>query len=100
MNLTTKQQRKIEKALILLSKTDNSQEVIDLIEMFSKPEIPVMENNIKVLIVGGRGHVLRPYRGDRLSIKELPNYMGTGLALCGVTKKGESLEHWRKRTNN
>ena len=26
-----------------------------------------------------------------------PNYMGTGLALCGVLKKGETLSQWENR---
>jgi len=27
-----------------------------------------------------------------------PNYQGTGLALCGVLKNGETLEGWKKWT--
>jgi hypothetical protein len=47
--------------------------------------------------VAGRTHVLTPYNNTYRGPYPMPNYHGTGMALCGVTKKGESLDKWIKR---
>lgn len=65
----------------------------------------------KILKVAGQEHVLRhvdrsetfylSVGGEKVKNK-LPdaNYLGTGMALCGVLRKGESLKKFLKRTNN
>jgi hypothetical protein len=48
--------------------------------------------------VWGRGHVVCDYPTFRGTKHPQPNYQKTGMALCGVLKKNETLEHWIKRT--
>lgn len=56
-----------------------------------------------LLKVHGREHVLKSpgrERGTKLANGEelpMPNYMGTGLALCGILRQGETLEDFKKR---
>jgi hypothetical protein len=48
-----------------------------------------------IITVSNREHVIcesEPRQGHKQ-----PNYFGTGKSLCGVLKKGETLEHWKKR---
>jgi hypothetical protein len=56
----------------------------------------------KTIIVHGRTHVLtESKRNDNVEDGqtkiEQPNYLGTGMALCGVLRPGETLEEWKKR---
>lgn len=51
-------------------------------------------NEYKVIQVEGRGHVVRDvirWRGDQA------DYQHTGMALCGVLLKGETLRQWIAR---
>jgi len=50
-----------------------------------------------VLQRNGISYVLKIYEGDRPSSWDMPNFMGTGKALAGILKKGETLEEWLKR---
>ena len=49
----------------------------------------------KTTVMQGRLHVIRQI-GERQGYP-LPNFNGTGQALCGLLKKGETLDQWRKR---
>ena len=49
-----------------------------------------------IVTVGTRKHVVCTVT-SRSGGVDNPNYMGTGMALCGVMKKGETLEQWKKR---
>ena len=51
-------------------------------------------NSVEVL---GRTHVVKLHKGSRGQHKGA-NYRDTGMALCGVTKPGETLEQWKERT--
>jgi hypothetical protein len=59
--------------------------------------------NYKVIEVYGRKHVVRsiPSRGGG-SNNALPDadYMGTGMALCGVLNDNETLDEWEIRIAN
>lgn len=50
-----------------------------------------------VLQRNGISYVLKIYEGNRSSPWDMPNFMGTGKALAGILKKGETLEEWLKR---
>ena len=60
-------------------------------------------NTVEVL---GRTHVVKPIDRPKQIIRDgiikieipEPNYRRTGMALCGVTRPGESLQDWIKRT--
>ena len=50
----------------------------------------------KTIGLCGRTHVLRYYR--RMGVGEVqPNYIGSGMALCGVLRDGETLQEWISR---
>lgn len=48
--------------------------------------------------VHGRVHVVCPSGSRHTFMHENANYLNTGKALCGVLKKGETLDNWKKRT--
>ena len=68
--------------------------------------------NYHQLEVNGRIHILKlvdrngqyyfkhqkERRPARMEALPNPNYKGTGMALCGILKKGETLEQWIERT--
>ena len=47
-------------------------------------------------IVHGRTHILSESHNFRGKVYPDPDYMGTGLALVGVLKPGQSLEEFKK----
>ena len=53
-------------------------------------------NYYSSITVNGRIHVLTIPR-DRFGQYKTANFRGTGHALCGVTRKGESLNEWIER---
>ena len=54
---------------------------------------------IKIIKVAGRDHVVCSPSFVRITKSQLANYEGTGMALCGVLKRGETLDSWKQRTN-
>lgn len=56
-----------------------------------------MTFDFETIQVLGRTHVVRHVERPSKHYPE-PNYRGTGKALCGVTREGESLEAWIRRT--
>jgi hypothetical protein len=58
-----------------------------------------MKKIFKVIPVSGRQHVVTNIEARGKGV-ENANYMGTGMALCGVLKEGEALHDWKKRTRN
>ena len=48
--------------------------------------------SMQVLIVHGHKHVIRPFDHDPYP---QPDYRGTGMALCGVLREGQTLDHFR-----
>jgi len=55
-----------------------------------------MSELYSTVVVAGRLHVICEAKDRRGGIHRDPNYMGTGRALCGVLKKGQTLEEWMK----
>lgn len=55
---------------------------------------PIVYDTVEVY---GRTHVVCSIYTYRPSYPD-PNYRNTGMALCGVLKKGETLDGWIKRT--
>lgn len=48
----------------------------------------------KIIKVAGRKHIVTPTE-ERLKGMPVANYMGTGLALCGVLKPRQTLLNWK-----
>jgi|GEM_PF-2048646 len=67
-----------------------------------------MSDDLKIIRLHGRDYVLRPQtRGlnefyNQAVAEPIPNanFAGTGMALYGVLKKGETLDSYRKRRVN
>lgn len=56
----------------------------------------VTHSEYKTIILQGKVQVLRYYR--RMGVGEVqPNYIGSGMALCGVLREGETLQGWIER---
>lgn len=51
--------------------------------------------NYQTIQVHGRTHVICAV--DLRSGYPEPNYMGTGMALCGVIDAGKSLDDWKQK---
>ena len=52
-----------------------------------------MKREYKTLTVEGREHVICTAKNRGPGLPDA-NYMGTGMALCGVLPKGESIDYW------
>ena len=50
---------------------------------------------MQTIKLNGREHILKDV--VRYGVHPDPNFAGTGKALCGVLKKGQSLEDWEKQ---
>ena len=57
-----------------------------------------MSKIFKVISVSGRQHVVTNTESRGKGFDN-PNYMGTGMALCGILNEGETLDDWRTRTH-
>jgi hypothetical protein len=53
----------------------------------------------KTVEVHGRVHVVCSSYSRNISIHDEANYCNTGMALCGVLKKNETLDKWKRRTH-
>lgn len=53
--------------------------------------------NYQIINVSKRQHVLTAASTREGTIFPEANYLGTGLALCGVLKKDQTLEKWIKK---
>lgn len=56
----------------------------------------VTQGEFKSVIMHGKIHVLRFYRRMGSQLPQ-PNYIGSGMALCGVLRDGETLQEWISR---
>lgn len=52
-----------------------------------------MNKLYSTVVVAGRLHVLCEAKERKGPYRD-PNYMGTGRALCGVLRRGQTLEEW------
>jgi hypothetical protein len=52
---------------------------------------------LETIEIAGRLHVVTPVDGRENSAYPMPNYMGTGKALCGILEPGESLNDFISR---
>ena len=56
--------------------------------------------SMKIIIVHGYQHIIMPYRRTMVNeniVYPNPNYRGTGMALVGVLKKGQTLNQFKKQ---
>ena len=53
----------------------------------------------KIIDVNGVNHVLTEQKKHRTLPYHDANYRGSGMCLCGVLNKNETLDQWMKRTN-
>lgn len=54
-----------------------------------------MNQNLKVMVVNGYGHIIGYQTGSRKITNHRPaNYRNTGMALMGILKKGQTLTQW------
>ena len=58
-----------------------------------------MDKKYSIITVRGYEHVVCDTFHKRTNWPEA-NYLGTGKALCGVIKKGQSFENWLKKRNH
>ena len=61
------------------------------------PKFNDMSKIFKVISVSGRQHVITNVATRDATLADA-NYLGTGMALCGVLNEGETLVDWRNRT--
>lgn len=59
-------------------------------------EIRKEANQMRLFMFSGRRMVLRPFKRNSRYYRD-PNYMRQNLALCGVLKKSETLDDFKKR---
>lgn len=55
-----------------------------------------MSELYSTIVVWSRLHVICESKERKGNLHRDANYMGTGKALCGVLKKGQTLEEWMK----